>query len=220
MSAPPSASAVRPRRVAWLLGGSLLIASALVGLVAPQAGYPVGGWVQTAGAVLFAAAALVFASGLPDGASVTARRPVGTTALAVLGVWPLVSSIIWATQEPMAEMRPFDSAIAYVDLVLPLAAALVAVVSIARAGVVPAPWNWAPTWALAALVVPNVLTQLLFVAVPNEMPQLAPMLVTFATLVVAAAPIFLGVLALVLAQPPRAERSPVAVYPPPAGGDR
>jgi hypothetical protein len=63
----------RARRRTWMLGGGLLAASALLSLwVASSPGAPVG----IVPGLFFAAGAIVFAIGLGQSGSVTARRPI------------------------------------------------------------------------------------------------------------------------------------------------
>src|SRR6187431_314560 len=72
--------AARARR-AWLVGGVLLIAATVLGLVLSPIGLGIVGDV-------------VFAFGIRGAGSVTARRPLGTTALTVLAVWAVVGSVL------------------------------------------------------------------------------------------------------------------------------
>ena len=79
-----SERALSDARLAWVIGGALLIATVVVST--PLSWY-FGGGVITA--VLFAAALLVFAFGIRGSGSVTGRRPLGTAALVVLAApWP------------------------------------------------------------------------------------------------------------------------------------
>ena len=74
-----SESALSDARHAWVIGGALLMGSVVVS--APLSPYFGGGVIKAA---LFAAALVVFAFGIRGSGSVTARRPLGTTALVVL----------------------------------------------------------------------------------------------------------------------------------------
>ncbi len=97
-----------------------------------------------------------------------------------------------------------------------VAAALVAVVRIGRARVVPAPWNWAPAWALAAIVLTGATGQMTALASAGSL-DVAMTLLTLDGLVRTAATVLLGVLSIVLATrqvPP----TPVVVYRSPDPG--
>ena len=146
-----------------MLGGILLIAATLVVAVpAPTLRSVPGG--EFAGPALFSAALLVFAFGLRGAGSITARRPLGTAALALLAVWTFADGLLWRFT-PLGSL-PLDRP-ALLGTAIPLitaALAAVACVQIARAGVVPTPWNWAPTWALIAVVAPSLLQMLLVAA--------------------------------------------------------
>lgn len=205
----------RPARVsAWTLGGALLIASAVIGFVG--AGPGAGPWARLASAVVFAAAVTTLALGLPNGGSVTRRRPLGTAALLVLAGATVVSAVLWMLasgwvqapgQRPAAAVM---SAAFVVDLAVRAASALVAAVQIGRAGVVPPPWNWAPAWVLAAVAVQTIGTQVIFAAAGSGAQQWASPLADVGALVSFGGPVFLGVLALVL---DRRRRSTHRVFP-------
>lgn len=95
--------------------------------------------------------------------SVTARRPVGTTALAALAVWLLLGSVLYDVlgDRIWNDAAPVLTAFTYVDAFVQFALALVAVVQIARLGVMPAPWNRVPAWIVAAVSVTWLLLQLM-----------------------------------------------------------
>lgn len=215
------------RRRSWIVGGSLLLASALLSAVSGAAGFPVPA-VSFVGALAFTAATVVFAFGIPDGGRVIGPSPrgsvaPGTIALLMFGFWPLATAISWSIPVNYSPAMPLFSVLAYVEIVVPLAAGIIAVVSIARAGTIPAPWNWAPAWALGAMILPSLVVEFLAVATPTELQALTPGLTVFGLLVAVGVPGFLGVLALLLAPrtglAPRTERvdRAVPVYPPDAG---
>lgn len=193
MTAPtPLDRATLSRRV-WLTGGILLVAWALAGLAMPiLAGLP---WLTR---VLFAAAALVFALGWRGEGSVTARRPLGTIALILLGIWPWITDLLWVlfpqsvTYVPLSSFTPF-SFLWVIELLL----AIIVVTQIARAGVVPTPWSWAPLAALAAVVLTQVGMALFATTTFDQVALTAAMgIVSF---VHAAAVAALGIIAIVLA---------------------
>lgn len=139
----------RARQRTWVTAGVLLVLSALVGVVArgPLVDiHPARDW-------LFAAGAILFIIGLGRAGSVTERRFAGTAATILLAVAPMTQAL-WAGFVPGDETDPHAVedisalvAVAYYGTVFALA--VVSVVQIARARVVPSPWRWAPAWVLA-----------------------------------------------------------------------
>lgn len=194
---------------AWFTGGALLLASVVVGASLQPGFVPGSGILRTA---LFSAALLVFAVGLRGGAgSVTGRRPLGTIALAGLAIWLLLGSVL---QDTLATALSDGSAttgllvFAYADAAVQFLLAIIAVVQIGRAGVVPAPWNWVPAWALGTVTASWLLSQLL-----SGGTSIDPMLVTVVLLSLdgllrMGSAVLLGVLAVVLAD--RANNPPHA----------
>lgn len=191
-------SAADARR-AWVSGGVLLIAAALFDLViGPAAGLIPGAGLV--GVVLFAAALLIFAFGIRGSGSVTARRPLGGAALTVLAGWMLLSAVlsfvaVRTSADPGALLRPFG----YIDPFVRFVVTLIAVIQIARAGVVPRPWNWAPGWALAAATALWIVEALVAVTSALDNTIIQTLLVPLDELVHVGAPLFLGVLAIILA---------------------
>lgn len=181
-------------RHAWQIGGALLIASVVVS--APLAPYFGGAVIK---AVLFAAALLVFAFGIRGSGSVTAGRPLGTAALTVLAIWVLLRAVAWKLPWVDAVGTDVLTDVGYVDSVVQLAAALIAVVQIGRACVIPRPWSWAPAWALAAVVMPSLLGLLILAIGGSEAQLFLTMFVSAIDgLARTAGPVFLGVLTIVL----------------------
>ena len=192
-----------------MLGGGLLAASALLNLwVVSAPGAPVG----VVPDLLFAAATVVFAIGLGLPGSVTARRPLGTGVLVGLGVWLLVQPMIHgllAPPDPMGDMVDGEARVQLASMVVitlevvSLVLAILAVVQIGRSGVVPRPWNWAPLWALAVVVVTRLLTMgLLAVPVLTDSPEALYAVISLAGFIGICAVGALGVLAMVLAARP------------------
>jgi len=199
----------RARRRTWMLGGGLLAASALLNLwVASAPGAPVG----IIPGLLFAAGTGVFAIGLGQSGSVTARRPLGTGVLVGLGVWLLVQPMIHGLlmpPDPMADMVDWGARVQLMGMVVitlevvSLVLAILAVVQIGRSGVVPGPWNWAPLWVLAVVVATRLLTMgLLAVPVLTDSPDVLNAVISLAAFIGICAPGALGVLAMVLAARP------------------
>ncbi|GAA3630744.1 hypothetical protein GCM10022200_11900 [Microbacterium awajiense] len=195
-----------PRRRSWAIGGGLLVASGVL-LAAGSAGVGGAGGLRIAAVAAASAAYLVFALGIPDGGRVAGAGRTGTASLAILAVWSLVSAILWATPADLTPVLDWVTVASWVDLLGQLALAAVAAAGIARAGIVPSPWNRAPLWALAATVLPAIATQVLVAADPAGAQEWAPVLAGLGALVATGVPISLGVIALVLAQRPVPERS-------------
>lgn len=197
---------VRPAtdvRRAWTLGGGLLIAAPLFGLVWWPGLLP-GGIVGLIGTALLSAALLVFALGIGGTGSVTARRPLGTGALVALAVWVLASQLVWNVLGGSNIFPEFSPQLLYVDVLIHFVAALIAVIQIARAGVVPRPWNWAPAWVVGAAAVVWLVSQLLLVNVGGgrgpapDSQAFALFLGSIDASVRVAGPVFLGVVAILL----------------------
>lgn len=194
----PNARLASDARLAWILGGSLLIGSVVIAIIVqPVAGLFVGG--NLLGTVMASAALLLFALGVRRAGSVTARRPLGTTALTVLAVWALLVEALYeilsAAELPFATF----ASLGYLDMLIQFTAALIAAIQIARAGVVPGVWKWAPTWALAAAVAPTLLGQIVSLGVMTDPLPVATAVMAVERMGWIAGPVFLGVLAIVLA---------------------
>lgn len=195
---------MRRRTDTWLAGGIGLVVCGAAGLVQ-------GAWIPAVGggsvlaifsAAVWAASVFVLARGLGPAGSIVARKPVGSVALAVLAVWPLVDTITGLAALPVQDPATIGgwTAWGYVSLAVPFAAALVAVTQIGRAGVVPSPWNWAPAWVLAARAVFWVVPQIVVTAVGPTVPAslIGPM-IALQSVGLLAATLGLGILALVIA---------------------
>ena len=207
-----SGSAGRQRRRTWVVGGALLVGSAMLRLAAQGPLFALASGVD----LLFAAGALLLAIGIGRAGSVTARRPLGTGAVVALVVvllgWPLVANLVTSDDEGFGDGQLIGRAflVTLVQIVLLLAFAIVATVQIGRAGVVPRPWNWAPLWALVVVVLTRILPMLMprgLYADPTGALMLSGALALLGTAAVA----FLGIVAIVLGT--RAGDNAVAVYP-------
>lgn len=157
--------------------------------------------------VLFSAGAIVFAIGLGRAGSATARRPLGTGAIIALAVWQLVMPLVmlpfWSARSMTDD---FVAVLSMVDLglqIVTLMLAVIAVVQVARIGVVPRLWNLAPMWALVVIVVARVIPEVVGVsgAAVDQAPLIA--LYELSNLVQLFAVATLGVLAIVLALRPQ-----------------
>lgn len=189
----------RQRRRTWLIGGALLVLSAVLALVARG---PLGG-LYFAKDAFWALGVLVLVIGLGRAGSVTGRRPFATAVVIaqVLVANPLTALLLSGLvlddpRNPHAEEDSWGSIFfPYYVLVFVLTVLAVIVVGWVRA--VPSPWSWAPAWVLASSWVLGALSVTLFSAAPLGTP-----LATFGAYlgVVSAAlgTMFLGVVAIVL----------------------
>lgn len=212
------------RRRTWMIGGGLLVASALLTLAMRGYILPMVPVVSVPD-VLFAAGAVIFAIGIGRAGSVTARRPLGTAAIAGLAVWLLLSSPLLSLLLPvvqtdvdaaeMAELLWLSSMLSITSEVIALALALIGVMSIGRGGVVPRPWRWAPLWALLAVIVVRVLRSGFLSGDYGLGQETLVLLDGIGALIEAVAVGLLGVLAMILAARPAPGST--AVY---SSGDR
>ncbi|GAA5094976.1 hypothetical protein GCM10025760_26670 [Microbacterium yannicii] len=222
--APPDRARARadglPRTLT--IGGVLLIVSAVAAFAAPNAFavnlpfHTVLSWVSTAA---FSASVLVFALGIGQGGSIVARRPLGVTAALVVALWPFAERALTWAMPFSAGTAEFYQVWGYVSLTVRIAAAVVLVVQIARAGVVTGRMRWVPAWALAVVVLPQLLVQVMMVALGADLGRTEPdglyLLIGLGQLASFAAPVTLGILAIVLAQRrPTPSGDAVQIYPP------
>lgn len=148
LSSRRASPATSPAALTGFIGGGLLLGSVALSLI-PFFDLSVR-------VILFSAALFVFAFGVRGAGSVTARRPIGTAAVTLLGVWLILGAVFrdvagfgysdWLTSDAMKLLNNLDSFARF-------AIALVVVVQIARVGAVPAPWKWLPAMILAVLVI-------------------------------------------------------------------
>ena len=209
-------SAGRQRRRTWVLGGTLLIASATAVLAAQGRLFVLSPLIDP----LFALGALVLAVGIGRAGSVTARRPLGTGAVIGLVVVMMAQPFIFsAFASPSQRELPLQNSASPLELVIPvtqsvmLLFAITAVVQIGRIGVVPRPWNWVPLWALVAVVIARTLPIAPFWSpLLGSGENVAPLFQAFDALMLLnpLAVAFLGIVAIVLGT--RSEPGSVAVY--------
>ncbi len=204
---------------AWIGGGLLLILSVVLQMAQASA-WGVGGAAFDASSVLLwlsraalAASLLVFAFGWKGEGSVIARRPVGVIALVVLAFMPL-TDLIWIAIPYEATPSDILLWLNYTLLAVWLAAAIIAVAAVARAGVIARPWNIAPAIGLAVVAGTGALLQVVGVSTGADGMGFG-LLRLLNELVMILVPVLLGVLALVLGlrPAPPAEPTPVQVYP-------
>lgn len=188
------------RRLTWTLGGAgLILCGAIAVLRTLDPGLLVPSLASVLVGVIFAASALLLAVGLSREASVVARRPLGMIVLAVLALWPFVQELLFVVL--VSRLSGVGLlALSWASILIPLAAALVAALVIARAGTVPRPWNWAPLWALAGAVVLQAAAQLIMVAVaPDAVQHFADLVTALQAVAYLLGTLALGVLAVALA---------------------
>lgn len=210
-----AASDLRAARTTWILGGSLLIANAV--LVLAGSGYPLQ-FIPGLSFVLnglWAAALLVFAFGVRGRGSVVARRPLGVIALVIAALVPFASLALWAML-PVGGDAAVSAMVGNGLSVLSLASMLVAAVVIGRAGAVPYRLRWVPLIVLAVGAGVQVVAQLFLVTVQGAMVRPDITALVFGTAMLGTLGVLLlGILAIVFA--PREQPRPAAptqVYPP------
>jgi hypothetical protein len=176
----------------WVAAGVLLIIATLLPLVIRQAAImtPIPGF-DGFEALLLGSAFVLLAFGTP---SVVARRPLGMTALVGLAVWNVGVAVLWMAGSHL--VQAWGQTFSVVIDTVWIALAVIASISIARAGVVRRPWRYAPLWGVVAVVVPQVVVYALSVS-PTTVDT-ATALAPIALILTVAAPVFLGVLAIVL----------------------
>lgn len=222
VTAPAQRSAGQDARLAWMIGGGMLAAYAVLQLVQtanPGLGVPAGSYVSE---LLWAGALLIFAFGVRRQGSVVGRNPFGITVLVIAAIVPLAADLVWnavianATTSVMIELPVFGSAqyessddglkfastvdrvIAIVSLVVPIVVGVV----IGRARVLPPRWRWLPLVVLA-LIPALQLLGMLVAATPGDhqaaLTWLAPVHRTISTLSTVGF-LLLGILAIVFAK--------------------
>lgn len=185
---------VAPGR-AWIVGGALFLGSVVIGLgTQPLVAMIAGGTIVAT--LLFSAALVVFAIGIGGRGSVSARKPLGTIALCVLAVWTPVVAIVQQLLAVSLITSGTLLAYSWVTSLVQFILALIAVVEIGRAGVVPRPWTWVPAAALAVVAVLWLLEQ--FPLLQNDL-AVGSAFMTVEGLVRIAAPVLFGVVAIVYA---------------------
>lgn len=202
---------MRAVRLTWTIGGVGLVLCAVMGMLRTPP-FGVGSVLGIAAEILFAAAVLWFAIGLSRDASVVARRPLGSVALAVVALWPIVVRVaspflptLDATTsegglDAYREVENLLTAVFMADLLISVGSAVVAVVQIGRAGTIPPPWQWAPLWALLASLAAALLPQLLFAVAGDQDPRIVTEAAfTLGALGFLARTLGLGIIALLLA---------------------
>ncbi|WP_375383824.1 hypothetical protein [uncultured Microbacterium sp.] len=201
------------RNQTWLIGGVGLIGCAVAGMLqSAMAATPGASAVKIVADLCWGAAIVVFAIGLSPAESVVARKPFGVTAMVVLALWPISTTLLWMLLDPGQSPGAGWIVLGYLSILVPVAAALVAAVQIARAGTVPNRWRWAPLWVLAAQAIVWALPQAVAVGTDTSGIQaMVGLLTLLGMLGFLAGTLGLGVLALVLATTHHA--SSVQVYP-------
>lgn len=206
----PPQRAVTDARRAWILGGALLIGSVATQVILQPATWVIFG-ASLVGEVLFFLAVMIFAFGVRRAGSLTARRPLGSVALVVFATSFLLDSVMSGVIPGSGLSVDSPLTFGYVSSLVQFCAALIATIQIGRAGTLPYPWNWAPAWVLASVAAAWVLSRVL--TVESEVALFASLISIIEGLVRLGGPLFLGVLAIVLANRTKRPQT-VAVYPP------
>lgn len=160
--------------------------------------------------VLWGGAVLVLAFGLSRGGSVVARKPLGLVASALVALWPLTDTFVELFAAPLSleQVRAWGFW-EYLLMVLPLMVGLIAAMQVVRARTVPTPWNWAPLWVLGVQTAIWILPQLVGVASPAALIEMAGLMSALGTLGFLTATLGLGILAILLSNRSRAGTVPV-----------
>lgn len=201
---------MRGRRLTWTIGGVGLIGAGVAGMLqSATLGSSLTDVLATTVDILWAASVLVFAIGSASHDSVTARRPLGTIALILLALWSPAMRVVGLFQDPTnpTPIVPWE-----VTILVPLALSLVAVVQIARAGVVPRRWRWMPAIALGVQVASVALGQLLMMD-PATAMQTVGLASALGMLGFLAGTLGLGVIALLAVASERPASVPVFSSP-------
>ncbi|WP_313354441.1 hypothetical protein [Microbacterium sp.] len=153
----------RARRRTWVIGGALLVVSALV--VVPrallyQAGIigPSPGWVHYVGDWLWAIGVLILVIGLGRAGSITGRRPFSTVVVILQVIVASPAASLWLStlvlDDPQNLHAQEDSwsAIFLPYYVTVFVLTFIAALSIGLARAVPEPWCWAPSGALLVAI--------------------------------------------------------------------
>lgn len=203
-------------RLTWLIGGSLLVANAVLSLMLsgnplfalPGAGLVIDG--------VWAAGLLVLAFGIRGRGSVVGRRPLGIAGLAIAAIVPLLTDLLWW----IVPAEAWNSTSAFMAgngmTVLSLCALIVATVVIGRAAAVPHRLRWVPLIVLAVVAGAQIVLSIASVAYAQT--RLVPDLTGayyFAATLRPLGVLLLGILAIVSApRPAPPPAPPTQVYPP------
>lgn len=203
---------MHPRRISWLVGGIGLIACGVVGVIrASTLGSSGTNTVLTLiSDLLWASSILLLAVGLSREGSVVARKPLGLVSTAAVAIWPVFYTLVrlFAVRDTpqQADAWLFWD---YLSTFLPLVIGLIGAMQVARAGVVPAPWNWAPMWAFGFQSLMWVLPQLIGSASPSAFIEISSLVSALGILGFLATTLGLGVVAVALASRTRTGVVPV-----------
>ncbi|MCE0510171.1 hypothetical protein LVJ59_14050 [Microbacterium sp. KKR3/1] len=203
---------MRKIRRSWLLGGIGLISCGIVGIARSSVLGAPGADVILAllSDLLWAGAILLLSIGLSREASVVARSPLGLSASAVVALWPVTATVLGPLvlpQEPTATEA--WQIWAYLSVLIPLISGLIAAMQVARARTVPAPWNWAPLWALGVQTIVWVVPQAVGASSPRALIEMAAVLPALGLLGFVASTLGLGIVAVTLAGHRRVNTVPV-----------
>ncbi|WP_029146327.1 hypothetical protein [Microbacterium luticocti] len=204
---------VRMTRPTWVWGGICLAGSAVPGLLW-QTTMVLGASAAATylGELLWCAAFVLFAVRRD---SVVGRRVSGMVALFALAIWPVLATVVVPALPVFSAAGGdlFGAILTSAALgLVPVALALIAVVQVWRADVVPRGFRWVPTVALVLCTVPGIIPYLplLTVQTSNGLAAIAGLGTVCRTVGV----VGLGVIAIIAGTQPRPVAS-VAVYPPP-----
>lgn len=191
-----------------MAGGIGLIVSGVLDVVwIGLLGTPDVIWVKVVGDCAYAASVLLLMIGLSLEASVVARAPSGIAAAAILVTWPLIDWLASAAFTSASDGLAAPGG--YILVLVPACAALIAVVRIARARVVPSPWRWAPAWVLAGQSLLWLAPQVALVAGTEGASPSTGLLSALGLISLLAGTVGLGVVSVYLAAAQRADTTQV-----------
>lgn len=203
---------MRRRNLTWTIGGSALILSGVIVMARSiMLGSSLSPTLTVISELAWSVGVTVFAVGRTRYESVVARRPLGLVAMLTLAWWQIIARIFFDLMTPSQgfatpeSIPPAYVAFGYLNLLIPLAAGIIATVQIARTRIVPSPWRWAPLWVLGLGVLVGVITQGMYATLALPQQELADVAILLGALSSLASTVGLGVLALILSERGRAD---------------
>lgn len=181
----------------WLWGGIALIASAIVQFAFPSDLSAR----QLISALLLSAAIMLFAFGGGMRRNIFGGDKVAAVAAVLLSALMIATSIISLTLNnggPEWNQPWVSSLVGIARLTL----TIVLAVQVGRSPILSSRWRWAPLWAVLAQLVSWVFWQFGLINAANIAPELLPWVMSWAGVIAASVPIFIGVLAILVAQHP------------------
>ena len=181
----------------WLWAGIALITSAIAQFAFPS---NLSGR-QLISALLLTAALILFAFGGGVRRNIFGGDVIAPVAAVLLSALMIANSIVSLTPDnggPQWNQLWVSSLIGIARLTL----TIVLAVQVGRSPVLSSRWRWAPLWAVLAQLVSWVFWQFGLINMANIPPEQLPWVMSWAGVIAASVPIFIGVLAILVAQQP------------------